>query len=83
MSDAERQARVMEWYQAREMKKYKAEGPSSEDVWVQREEMVVGAFTQDYEAANEEGRKRWMKKMGMGMGVGVGVGGGATGGGVD
>lgn len=58
MSEEERQQRVIERYQMREMK-YR-EGPSSEDVWVQRTTMVVGAFEGDHSAAiwAEEQRRR-------------------------
>lgn len=49
MSDEERQGRVMEHYRMREMK-YR-EGPSSEDVWVQRTTMLEKAFSGDRDAA--------------------------------
>lgn len=64
MSDEDRQAKVIERYQMREMK-YK-EGPSSEDVWVQRTTMVVGAFEEDYEAAEREEeriRREWGNRL--------------------
>ena len=46
MSDEERQRKVMERYEMGEMKKYRG-GPSSEDVWVQRTTMLIGAFEGD------------------------------------
>lgn len=68
MSDEDRKKRIMEYYQARE-RKYQ-EGPSSEDVWTQRKEMVVGAFGRDYDeliAAREEMRKlKWRDERGLG-----------------
>lgn len=55
MRDEERQGRVLEHYRVREMK-YRT-GPSSEDVWVQRETMLVGAFGGDLEAALAEEKR--------------------------
>lgn len=56
MGDEERQGRVLEHYRLREMK-YRV-GPSSEDVWVQRDTMLVGAFEGDLEAAMADEEKR-------------------------
>lgn len=56
MSDEERQGKVLEHYQMRETK-YRV-GPSSEDVWVQRETMLVGAFEGDLEAVMAEEKRR-------------------------
>lgn len=82
MSEEDRKRRVMEWYQTRE-RKYQEE-PSSEDVWVQRETMLVGAFERDYDellAAREEMKKlKWREERGLGwaglMGREAGGGGG-------
>lgn len=56
MNDEERERRVREHYQQREVK-YKV-GPSSEDVWRQRERRVEGAFEGDMVKA-EEAERRW------------------------
>lgn len=56
MSDEERQGRVLEHYRVRETK-YRV-GASSEDVWVQRETMLVGAFEGDLEAVLAEEKRR-------------------------
>ncbi len=56
MSEEERQGKVLDHYQKREAK-YRV-GPSSEDVWVQRATMLVGAFEGDLEAVLAEERRR-------------------------
>lgn len=55
MRDEDRQERVLEHYRVRETK-YRT-GPSSEDVWVQRETMLVGAFGADLEAMLAEEKR--------------------------
>jgi hypothetical protein len=56
MSEEERQGKVLDHYRRREAK-YR-NGPSSEDVWVQRATMLVGAFEGDLEAVLAEERRR-------------------------
>lgn len=63
MSEEERQGKITEWYQKREETKYRqGQGPSSEDVWVQRTTMLMGAFQQDWDAAVAEDETRMRMK---------------------
>ncbi|MCJ1387163.1 hypothetical protein MMC18_000003 [Xylographa bjoerkii] len=55
MGEEERKRRIQKHYEGR-AEKYKV-GPSSEDVWEVREEIVEGAFEGDLEAVEEEMRR--------------------------
>ncbi len=59
MGEEERERRVREHYRQRETK-YRV-GPSSEDVWRQRERRVEGAFEGDMVKA-EEAERRWRER---------------------
>lgn len=54
MSDEERQEAVLAHSEKREEAKY-AKGPSSQDVWRQRERLVLGAFERDLEKLEKRG----------------------------
>lgn len=67
MSDEERREKILDHYRRRD-RKY-VDGPSSEDVWRQRDRMVVGAFEGDFEAV-----ERWEKAVKEGNADGNGLG---------
>ncbi|MCJ1387142.1 hypothetical protein MMC17_010271 [Xylographa soralifera] len=61
MGEEERKLRIQKHYEER-AKKYKV-GPSSEDVWEMREEIVEGAFEGSLEALEEELRREGKKML--------------------
>lgn len=59
MDEGERAARVLARARDRDRDRYRRDGPSSQDVWRQREVLVEGAFEGDLEELERREGMRW------------------------